>query len=67
MKNNQMREISDGESIRIRLDAQTKRWLYQEKERTGKSASRIIRDIIRKTCLNKSPGVQKNFKKQKRG
>ena len=67
MKNNQMREISDGESIRIRLDAQAKHWLYQEKERTGKSASRIIRDIIRKTCLNESPGVQKKFKKQKRG
>ena len=58
-----MREISDNESIRVRLDAQTKRWLYQEKERTGKSASQIIREALQKTRRSGERAYRKNFKK----
>lgn len=43
MNESEILNLVNGESIRIRFTEQMKKRLFQEKERTGKSVSQIVR------------------------
>lgn len=46
MNNNQIQELVNGESIRIRFTDRMKRQLFYEKAKTGKSVSEIVRQAV---------------------
>lgn len=46
MNNNQIQELVNGESIRIRFTDRMKRQLFSEKAKTGKSVSEIVRQAV---------------------
>ena len=46
MTDREIRDLVNGESIRIRFTDQMKKRLFQEKEKTGKSVSQIVRQSV---------------------
>lgn len=46
MTEREIRDLVNGESIRIRFTDQMKKQLFQEKDRTGKSVSQIVRQSV---------------------
>lgn len=46
MTDREIRDLVKGESIRIRFTDQMKKRLFQEKEKTGKSVSQIVRQSV---------------------
>ena len=46
MFDNHIRELVNGESIRIRFTERMKKQLFSEKAKTGKSVSEIVRQAV---------------------
>lgn len=47
MTEKEINDLVNGESIRIRFTKEMKQWLFEEKQRTGKPVSELVRSAVK--------------------